>query len=441
MANYGQLIRCATINCKMGTESITVHNGTLYSNGFRSTYRLDDNSDLWLLVANGNSSLVSFDGHLYSADSKGNIKILTMAGEAGVIWHEREKGDYCLRVADGKLYSLSETIVRCWDNVEQMLEPHQSSQENTKDIGPIGPDDKPSGSRKEIPNFRPGSRSIPISNDELGRLLTALGPAFPNMDKLRELLTRGPIEPTNKSVMKGQIGSTGQIGPTGDERNRLIGVTGPTGYRSALMIRPSLVFGEMLCAVMDPVINKIQVWNLSREEHVGVLEGHTRIIACLTKFQSRLYSGSYDCTIRKWNVNQGTCQMVLKGHKAAITSLCSFGDYLVSGSFDHIIRLWNSDDQCLQEITMSNRPRDLYVSGSSLYSLQGDYHQGGNIIRWQITPPPSLLSMCLSWLRNNSQRFSKLQLLQLPDDILYRIEDLIDLLPHGAYNVKKVIQL
>ena len=137
MANYGQLIRCATINCNMGTESITVHNGTLYSNGFRSTYRLDDNSDLWLLVANGNSSLVSFDGQLYSADSKGNIKILTMAGEAGVIWHEREKGDYCLRVADGKLYSLSETIVRCWDNVEQMLEPLHQVKKTPKTSVPL----------------------------------------------------------------------------------------------------------------------------------------------------------------------------------------------------------------------------------------------------------------------------------------------------------------
>ena len=66
---------------------------------------------------------------------------------------------------------------------------------------------------------------------------------------------------------------------------------------------------------------------------------------------SRLFSGSYDHTIREWDTDTGECIRVLEGHTRWVYALALDGRRLFSGSF-HTIREWDTDTgECTRVLT------------------------------------------------------------------------------------------
>ena len=78
---------------------------------------------------------------------------------------------------------------------------------------------------------------------------------------------------------------------------------------------------------------------------VNTLSGHHSGIRVIAVLNNRVFTGSYDNTIKVWNLDGGSCEATLEGHIAWIRSLfCHARDPLLfSGSDDGIIKVWRTD--------------------------------------------------------------------------------------------------
>ena len=73
---------------------------------------------------------------------------------------------------------------------------------------------------------------------------------------------------------------------------------------------------------------------------ITTLEGHTGGVNCLTVVGNKLYSGSWDDTIRVWDTDTHQHITTLQGHTGYVYCLAVVGNKLCSGSFDRTIRVW-----------------------------------------------------------------------------------------------------
>lgn len=87
----------------------------------------------------------------------------------------------------------------------------------------------------------------------------------------------------------------------------------------------------------------IKQWDLATGECLSTLEGHTDFIKSLILVGDSLYSGSSDCFLRKWDINTLICTATEKKHKRAIESLAvsEDGKYIFSGSSDGTAMKWD----------------------------------------------------------------------------------------------------
>ena len=78
---------------------------------------------------------------------------------------------------------------------------------------------------------------------------------------------------------------------------------------------------------------------------VNTLSGHHSGIRVIAMATNRVYTGSYDNTIKVWNLDNGRCEATLEGHVAWIRSLFVHArePLLFSGSDDGIIKIWSLD--------------------------------------------------------------------------------------------------
>ena len=78
---------------------------------------------------------------------------------------------------------------------------------------------------------------------------------------------------------------------------------------------------------------------------VNTLSGHHSGIRVIAVATNRVYTGSYDNTIKVWNLDNGRCEATLEGHVAWIRSLFvhALEPLLFSGSDDGIIKIWRSE--------------------------------------------------------------------------------------------------
>jgi hypothetical protein len=85
---------------------------------------------------------------------------------------------------------------------------------------------------------------------------------------------------------------------------------------------------------------RAQVWDINSLSRVKTLTGHTDAVRALSAADGRLFSGSYDGTVRVWDEATLSCLEVLKGHTGPVRTLVHAGGCMFSGSYDKSVRVW-----------------------------------------------------------------------------------------------------
>jgi WD40 repeat protein len=89
----------------------------------------------------------------------------------------------------------------------------------------------------------------------------------------------------------------------------------------------------------------IFVWDLTTNQRLHTLKGHTSYLATLafSPDGKTLLSGGADKKIRLWDVAEGKLLTTLEGHTDAVNSarFCADGKRIVSASKDKTVRVWN----------------------------------------------------------------------------------------------------
>ena len=67
--------------------------------------------------------------------------------------------------------------------------------------------------------------------------------------------------------------------------------------------------------------------------------GHTDAVRALATSDNKLFSGSYDGTVKVWDVVTLECLKTLAGHTGPVRTLVSSGGHMFSGSYDKTVRL------------------------------------------------------------------------------------------------------
>lgn len=71
--------------------------------------------------------------------------------------------------------------------------------------------------------------------------------------------------------------------------------------------------------------------------------GHTDAVRALKVVGDRLFSGSYDGSVRAWSTASLLPEGTMRQHKGPVRTLVHSGRCIFSGSYDHTICAWNTD--------------------------------------------------------------------------------------------------
>ena len=66
--------------------------------------------------------------------------------------------------------------------------------------------------------------------------------------------------------------------------------------------------------------------------------GHSDAVRALAVANERLFSGSYDGTVKVWGVSSMECLQTLAGHTGPVRTLVYSGGHMFSGSYDKTVR-------------------------------------------------------------------------------------------------------
>lgn len=94
----------------------------------------------------------------------------------------------------------------------------------------------------------------------------------------------------------------------------------------------------------------------------------------------KIYSGSWDGTIKIWDISSGLCLQTLNGHKDAITCVIVDGDYIYSSSVDRTVRVWllKTGAEVLKLEKHTASVNHIVIIGERLFSCSAD----SSIIAW-----------------------------------------------------------
>lgn len=70
----------------------------------------------------------------------------------------------------------------------------------------------------------------------------------------------------------------------------------------------------------------------------GCGTGHSDAVRALAVANDRLFSGSYDGTVKVWDVHTMECLQTLAGHTGPVRTLVYSGGHMFSGSYDKTVR-------------------------------------------------------------------------------------------------------
>eukprot|EP00117_Sycon_ciliatum_P040688 scpid31882/ scgid29858/ E3 ubiquitin-protein ligase TRAF7; RING finger and WD repeat-containing protein 1; RING finger protein 119; TNF receptor-associated factor 7 len=99
----------------------------------------------------------------------------------------------------------------------------------------------------------------------------------------------------------------------------------------------------LICGTYE---NSIHIWSLSNLEQTQktTLTGHAGTVYALVVVESggqqRLFSASYDRTIRVWNLDSMTCMQTLIRHQGSVSCLATMHGRLYSGAVDCSLKVW-----------------------------------------------------------------------------------------------------
>ena len=65
--------------------------------------------------------------------------------------------------------------------------------------------------------------------------------------------------------------------------------------------------------------------------------GHSDAVRALAVANDRLFSGSYDGTVKVWDVKSMECLQTLAGHTGPVRTLVYSGGHMFSGSYDKTV--------------------------------------------------------------------------------------------------------
>ena len=127
-----------------------------------------------------------------------------------------------------------------------------------------------------------------------------------------------------------------------------------------------------------------RVWNCSdhklittlgrvlRDDGSGEYEnvGHAHWVLCLTAHDGKLYSGSFDSTIKVWNLSTNKLITTLRGHTANVSYLTIDDGKRYSRSWDMTIKIWNCSDRKLIATLKGHTPyvKEFLFLNGKLYS-------------------------------------------------------------------------
>lgn len=81
------------------------------------------------------------------------------------------------------------------------------------------------------------------------------------------------------------------------------------------------------------------MWDLNTLQKIKTLAGHTDAVRALAVADGRLFSGSYDSTVRVWDENTLQNLAVLKGHNGPVRTLVHCRNHIFSGSYDRTVKV------------------------------------------------------------------------------------------------------
>jgi WD40 repeat protein len=126
----------------------------------------------------------------------------------------------------------------------------------------------------------------------------------------------------------------------------------------------------------------IKIWNCSTDTLITTLEGHTDCVWCLTINDGKLYSGSSDHSIMVWNCSNHKLITTLgapeehdeegqyEGHTDYVVCLTINDGKVYSGSWDETIKVWDcSTNKLITTLTEHDHPVSrLRIHSGKLYS-------------------------------------------------------------------------
>ncbi|KAI9486493.1 MAG: WD40-repeat-containing domain protein [Benjaminiella poitrasii] len=122
--------------------------------------------------------------------------------------------------------------------------------------------------------------------------------------------------------------------------------------------------------------------SLATSKTVKLFKGHQGPVTSIALTENRLWTGSWDKTIKQWDLATGECLATLEGHTDFVKSLLLVGGFLYSGSSDNFLRKWDVDSlRCVAAEKKHKRAIESLAaseSGKFIYSASSD----GSVVKW-----------------------------------------------------------
>lgn len=100
---------------------------------------------------------------------------------------------------------------------------------------------------------------------------------------------------------------------------------------------------HILCGTYE---NIIHVWDISTQQQVTQLRGHSGTVyalaACNTAAGTKVFSASYDRSLRVWSMDNMICSQTLVRHQGSVASLAVSRGRVFSGAVDSTVKVWQA---------------------------------------------------------------------------------------------------